>query len=190
MSLVVVMVFALGVLALTGIGPLRRLRVQALQKLRRMTLAYGVVAVPMNLLTPSVKERPSGTGPFTILSLVTLVLARTRQPATRSSGRRHAIRIPSSASSCELGGELTAADEVELAEDVRQMGFWTVRRDTYRRAPTSGLASPFATCSLTATPSASTTPSRTSGARVATSSSTHRGREHGLDALDVGRRSG
>ena len=62
MSLVVVMVFALGVLALTGIGPLRRLRVQALQKLRRMTLAYGVVAVPMNLLTPSVKERPSGTG--------------------------------------------------------------------------------------------------------------------------------
>lgn len=81
-SLVVVLLFALGVLALQGIGPFRDLRPCVLQRLRRVTLAYGVLAVPMNLLTPSVKERRVW-GPFTILSLVVLLVAQPRRKVTR-----------------------------------------------------------------------------------------------------------
>lgn len=81
-SMLVVLVFAAGALALHGIGPLRHLRPRGLQRLRRVTIAYGVVEVPMNLLTPSAKERRVW-GPFTILSLVALLLAQPRRPAAR-----------------------------------------------------------------------------------------------------------
>ena len=65
-SLIIVLVLTLGVLALNGMGPFTNWSPRALSRLRWFTLAYGALAIPMNLISQSVRERLIWT-PFAVI---------------------------------------------------------------------------------------------------------------------------